>query len=143
MIDAVTQTRLQDLFRRENRSFLQYVSQATPWCRELDRPIVEKVNHLAREELGALEKLADWMDSEHVPLPYLGAFSTSFTSFNFVDIRKLLAPLVVEQRKELADLEADAKCLDQSKAKALINELVELNRKQLEMMESLKKPLAA
>ena len=143
MIDAVTQMRLQDLFRRENRSFLQYVSQATPWSRNLDRPIVEKILNLAVEELAALDKLAIWMDSEHIPLPYLGAFSTSFTSFNFVDIRRLLGPLVVEQRKELADLEADAKCLEHSKAKALINELVELNRKQLETMESLKQPLAA
>ena len=137
MLDISAHTRLQELFRRENRSFLQYIRQACPWASEADKPLLTKLNQMADEELKALEALAEWMDSKHISLPYLGAFSTRFTTFNFVDVRKLLKPLIAEQRKELADLEADAKPLD-GDANKQVESLVELNRKHLAEMEGLR-----
>jgi hypothetical protein len=134
MIDQVTQTRLQDLFRRENRSFLQYVSQATPWFRDEDRPLVDKVKQLAAEETAALDTLADWMDSKRIPLPHLGAFPSTFMNYNYVDIRKLMKPLIDEQRKELADLETDAGSLTDADARLAVKSLVELNRAHLSAM---------
>lgn len=143
MFDSSTQARLQELFRRENRSFLQYINQASPWASPADRPLVEKIRQLATEEMAALEKLAEWLESKHVSLPYLGAFPTTFTNYNFVDIRKLLKPLVAEQRKELADLEADAKSLADDVARKRVEVIVEMNRKHLGDMELLGQPLAA
>ncbi len=136
MLDPSSQARIQELFRRENRSFLQYVRQASPWTGPNDKPKLEKLNQLADEELAALESLAQWMEANKIPLPYLGAFSTHFAAFNFVDVRKLVKPLAAEQRKELAHLEADAKALD-GDAKKQIESLVELNRKHLAEMEGL------
>jgi tRNA isopentenyl-2-thiomethyl-A-37 hydroxylase MiaE len=136
MLDRAGQIRIQDLFLRENRSFLQYVRNACPWASDADKPLVNKLNRLADEELAALEVLANWMDEHNIPLPYLGAFATRFSSFNYVDVRKLLKPLFVEQRKELADLEANAKMLD-GEARKQIDALVELNRKHLAEMEAL------
>jgi hypothetical protein len=143
MIDLATQSRIQELFRRENRSFLQYISAATPWASAVDKPLVVKINLLAAEELKALEMLALWMESKRISLPYLGAFPTNFTSYNFVDIRKLLKPLVAEQRKELADLETNANSLIDDDSRKQIATLVELNRKHLGDMEQLGQPLAA
>lgn len=140
MIDAQTQTRLQDLFRRENRSFLQYVNQAAPWVGIDDHTMMEKVSDLAAEELDALEKLAGWMDTQRIPLPYLGAFPSNFTSYNFVDIRKLMKPLVAEQRKELADLEGAAKGLTDEQARKTVEGLVELNRQHLRDFEQMMQP---
>ncbi len=131
MIDIKTQKRLQELFRRERRSFLQYVSEATPWAGNGDLPLVEKVRQLAAEELESLEALAEWMDSRRVALPYLGAYPTTFTNYNFVAIRKLMKPLVTEQTKELAHLEADVQALTDPEAKDMVGKLVELNRKHL------------
>jgi hypothetical protein len=136
MISAAVQSRIQELFRRENRSFLQYIAQATPWARDADKPVVDKVLRLAAEEMEALENLANWMEANHVPLPYLGAFPTKFMNYNFVDIRKLIGPLIGEQRKELADLEADTQALQNGTGKP-IEALVELNRKHLAEMEAL------
>ena len=98
---------------------------------------MDKLNRLADEELAALEALAHWMESKNISVPYLGAFPTRFSSFNFVDIRKLLKPLSTEQRKELANLEADAKALPDGDAKKQVEVLVELNRKHLAEMEAL------
>jgi tRNA isopentenyl-2-thiomethyl-A-37 hydroxylase MiaE len=137
MIDTNTQKRLQELFRRENRSFLQYVNEATPWAGNGDRPLVEKVSQLAAEELESLEALAEWMDSKRISLPYLGAFPTTFTNYNFVAIRKLMKPLVTEQSKELADLEADAQALTDPEAKRMVENLVALNRKHLRDFEQM------
>jgi len=143
MFDAATQVRLGNLFRRENRSFLQYVHQSSPWSSAADQTLVDKINNLAEEELTALGQLAVWLDAERVPLPYLGAFSTTFTHYNFVGIRKLLGPLISEQRKELADLEADLNSLPIGAARATIETLVEVNRKHLRDFEQMTQPLAA
>ncbi|MCE9530377.1 MAG: hypothetical protein K8T89_04485 [Planctomycetes bacterium] len=143
MFDAKTQERLREIFRRENRSFLQYIHQASPWSSDGDRGLVEKVNQLATEELEALEKFATWIDAKQVPLPYLGAFPTNFTSYNFVAIRKLLPPLILEQRKELADLEADALAMPDAEVQKQLASILELNRKHLLDFEQMTQPLAA
>lgn len=135
MTDAASRARLQDLFRRENRSFLQYVAQATPWASDADRPLADKVRQLAAEELEALTKFAEWMESRHIGLPYLGAFPSGFTNFNFVDIRKLLKPLAAEQRKELADLEADLQAPADEDVRKQIESLIRINRDHLAALE--------
>lgn len=137
MIDSTTQSRLQEMFRRENRSFLQYVNQMSPWSSPGDRALVAKVRQLAAEENDALQELAEWMDSKRISLPYLGSFPTTFTHYNFVAIRSLFKPLVAEQRKELADLEADAKALTDEAARKTVETLVELNRKHLRDFEQM------
>jgi hypothetical protein len=143
MIDHASQARIEELFRRENRSFLQYIAQATPWASPADRPLVDKIGQLAAEELLMLERLAEWMEAQRIPLPYLGAFPTSFMNYNFIDIRKLLKPLATEQGKELADLEADAKALNGNEVRPQIESLVDLNRAHLMAMEEMAKPAAA
>ena len=135
MIDAVAQARIQELFRRENRSFLQYICESTPWSSDGDRGLLDEVRLLAAEEMTALEHLARWMDANRIPIPYLGAYPIQYTSSNFVDIRKLLQPLVLEQRKEVADLEKTAKIPMDEKARNQIEKLAALNRKHLENFE--------
>jgi tRNA isopentenyl-2-thiomethyl-A-37 hydroxylase MiaE len=143
MVEKLSQMRLRELFRRENRSFLQYVNQASPWASAADHALVDKLGQMCAEELEALDALAVWMDAHSVSLPYLGSFPTNFTNFNFVAIRGLLKPLVAEQRKELADLEADANAVADPEAKKLLERLVGLNRKHLRDFEQMTQPVAA
>ena len=137
MIDAVAQARIQELFRRENRSFLQYVCESTPWSSDGDRGLLDKVRLLAAEEMTALEQLAQWMDAHRIPIPYLGAYPTQFTSSNFVDVRKLLKPLVLEQRKGVADLERTAKLPMDEAVRSQIEKLAAMNRRHLEDFEQM------
>jgi hypothetical protein len=132
MIDPKSQLLLQEMFRRENRSFLQYIDQADPWVGHGDRPIFDKLRQLAADERETLEAFANWLDAEKVPLPYLGAFPINFTSFNFVAIRKIIKPLIAEQSRELAALEADARLVSNEIAKHQVEALIKLNRQHLD-----------
>lgn len=142
MIAAQAHTPLREIFRRENRSFLQYINQASPWVSYDDRALAEKFHRLATEEKEALQSLAEWMEAKGVSLPYLGAFPTVFANYNFVSIRKLLKPLLAEQSKELADLEAAAIALTDKESRAKVDSLVELNRKHLRDFEQMSQPQA-
>ena len=50
------------MFRRENRSLLQYVNQASPWVGDGDRSLLDKIHQLAAEENKALQSLAEVLD---------------------------------------------------------------------------------
>ena len=50
-MDSASQRRLQEIFRRESRSFLQYIHETTPWSLPKDKPLVAKMHQLATEEL--------------------------------------------------------------------------------------------
>ena len=127
---------IQEIFRRENRSFLQYVSQSTPWSSPSDRKLVDTIDALAKEEQQALVSLAKWMDAHRIAIPYLGAFPTRFSNYNFIDIRKLLVPLIVEQKKELDDLRHGSEAVPEGPLKVQVNNLVALNEKHLAEMMS-------
>src|SRR6478735_2737986 len=82
--------RLLEAYRRERLSFMQYVRQATPYAGPADRPLLERVRELAAAEAAGLDGFAEYLDDARVPVPFLGAFPTAFTNYNFVAIRKLL-----------------------------------------------------
>ena len=146
MMDTAVEQQLQAIYRRESRSFLQYIHEATPWASPADAALVTLVHRLANDELETLAAFAVWLDRERVPLPYLGAFSTGFASFNFVGVRTLLRELVPRQRQEIALLEKEAATLT-GEAQTQVNGLLELNRTQLlellPLVEASAKPRAA
>lgn len=136
MIDEATQSRLQELHRRECRSFLQYVVESSPWNAPEDRSMVDKVFQLATEEATLLRTLAEWMEKQRMTTPYLGAFPTVFASYNFINIRKLIKQLIPRQEKELAQLEADVTFLP-TEARPVVEQIVELNRKHLSALRAM------
>src|SRR5262245_5467895 len=127
MIDSATQTRLQELFRRENRSLLQYAREASLWSSDRDRSVADRVQELAGVEFRALETLAEFLEAEHVPLPYLGAYPTRFTDFNFVAVRALLPRLIEDQRRRVTALEQDA-ASTRAKAHEAVTKLLDVER---------------
>jgi hypothetical protein len=140
MIDAASQSHLRDLFRRESRSFLQYVRDSVPWAAEADRPLAEKLQRLAAEGGAALGRLAAWMEDHNAAPPYLGAYPTSFANYNFIDVRKLVGPLAAARRRELAALEADLAALGDEEARREVGELLESGRQQLAELEAMANP---
>jgi hypothetical protein len=136
MLDTAAEIRLQTIFRRENRSLLQYVRQAAPWADQPDRDRLQRVNDLADAELDALGELAAFLDAHHAPLPYLGAFPTEFTDHNFIALRKLLPLLIDDHRRGVDQLQQDCAALP-GPARAVAERLLEAKRKHLAELESL------
>src|SRR5437870_5381129 len=115
--------RLQDVYRREYRSLLQYVREASPYASGADRSIREAVFRIANEEAAALEAFGTGLESLRIALPYLGSFPAGFMDLNFVTIRHLLPRLIVEQKQDLAKLEAEIPAVIDVVGRAAVQQL--------------------
>ena len=136
MMDSVAQSALFEIYRRENRSFLQYVSEAVPWGSENDRHLIDRVFLLAQSERQMMEQLAKFLDSHYLPLPNLGAYPTRFTAFNFAAIRKLFPRLIHDQREGLQALEK-AQANRPGSPLPVMNRIIELKRRHLLELEKM------
>ena len=129
--------RLQDAFRREGRSLLQYTREASPYATGDDRTRLDAVLRTATEEADALRAFGEALGNLRVPLPHLGSFPVAFTDLNFVSIRFLVPKLVAEQKQDLAKLEADREALADTAARTALQPLVDLHRRHLTELEAL------
>lgn len=136
MLDALSETALQTLYRRESRSLLQYVCESSPWVATPAKPVFEKLLAFAQNEVTALADLSRFMDHNHVSLPYLGTYPIHFTSYNFMDVRKLVPKIIADLRGHLTHLEADRDSLPED-TRPVVEKLIELRRNHLRELEQL------
>jgi len=129
--------RLQHVYRREYRSLLQYVREASPYAALADRPVRDGVMRIAKEEATAIEAFGEWLEEHRLSLPYLGSFPVGFTDLNFVGIRHLLPKLIAEQKRDLQVLEADVSSFADVVARAAVQRLVDVHQRHLKELESL------
>ena len=127
--------RLQDVFRRESRSLLQYARESAPYATGADRKILAEVQRIAEEESTALGGFAEFLNTQRVPIPYLGSFPMVFTDLNFVAIRFLVPKLVTAQRLDLASLESGVESLTDPLGQGAVRTLVDLHRRHLKELE--------
>jgi hypothetical protein len=129
--------RLVEAYRRERLSFLQYVRQATPYAGRADRPVLDRVQALAGAEAAVLDGFAEYLDQNRVTVPYLGAFPTAFTNYNFIAIRKLLPELVTDEARGLKALERDTAALPPSDGRTRLETMTAAKRMHLSELEKL------
>jgi hypothetical protein len=134
---SACEDRLVEAYRRGRLSFLQYVRQATPYAGVADRSILARVRELADAEAADLSGFAEFLDAKRVRVPFVGAFPTTFTNYNFVAIRKLLPELIADEKRGLSALEDDAAALDAGEARTWLEKLAEAKRVQLTELEKL------
>jgi len=128
---------LQEAYRRERRSLLQYVREAAPYATAADRPLRDRILQLSDDESKHLDAFAERLDAHRVPLPHLGSFNVAFTDLNFVTVRHLLPKLIAELKSDLTKLEVDAAACSDVVAKAAIEGLAGVHRQHLKELESL------
>ena len=134
MFDAANRDRLQQLFRRESRGMLQYFGESSPWVGQPDREAFAAVNVLIETEKTSWLELAKFLESSGIPLPYLGAYPTRFTAYNFSNLHKLLPVVIADHRRQLASLELDRDQLS-AYAQPVIEARIEMKRKHLTELE--------
>jgi hypothetical protein len=141
-VDAASQRLLQSLFLKENRSLLQYVSEADPWTAHKTQRTPELVRTLAREEQEALGKIARLLLKHHVlpaaPLNY----PANFTTINFVALEHLLPFLVDYEEKCVKELEPRIGGLRDEQVRALVSDYLELKRRHLKALTETANPAA-
>lgn len=128
---------LQDAYRREFRSLLQYAREAAPYASVADRPIRDSILRIADDEAAELNAFGERLEAHRVALPYLGSFPVAFTDLNFVAVRHLLPKLIEEQKRDLARLDADAPRCSDAAAQTAMRHLADVHRRHLNELESL------
>ena len=135
--------RLIEAYRRERLSVLPYVRQAVPYAGPADRPLLDRVRELADAEAAALDGFVEFLDSHRVLVPYVGAFPTAFTNYNFIAIRKLIPELIVDERRGLEALQTDIAALPDGEPRARLVKLADEKRMHLTELEKLVDKLPA
>jgi hypothetical protein len=128
---------LQQIVRREGRSFLQYIGQAFPWAPPGQEAEVGALKTLAEEEQEELTGLVRFMATNRVTPPYLGAYPTAFTSMNFTSLDFLLPVLLDAQREGVKQLEADTSGLKDLDARGEVAALLDIKKRHLDELASL------
>jgi hypothetical protein len=137
VIDSQSQAIVQEVLRREGRSELMYVAEAYPWASAREGTARGSLQALIREEADALTALGRWLTRQRIPLPYLGAFPTAFTTINFLALDYLLPRLRDHQREAVAQLARDAHAVTDPEVRSRLESLLELKRRHLATLESL------
>jgi hypothetical protein len=137
VIDAPTQTLLQSVLRRERLTLLQYIRDAFPWTGADEQEALGMLRQLVDEDTQAIAELNRFLVSRRVPLPYIGQFPVDFTSINFVSLDWILPRLAEAQRLEVGVLEADVGRIADPDARAALQRLLDVKRRQLPILEGL------
>jgi hypothetical protein len=137
LIDRQAYLLLQDVIRREGRSFLQYAGESFPWSAAKDKNLVERVRRLVAEERDGAARLSRFLAKNHLTPPYLGAYPAYFTSYNYLSVDKLLPLLVVHQKRSICDLEKDLAALQDGEARKQVQEALALKKRHLKALEEL------
>lgn len=136
MIDAQTETYMQEILHRESRSLLSYAAEAYPWTTSQGGEVLDFLQQLIAEEKEALAHLGRFLVRRRIPLPYLGSYPTAFTTMNFIALEWLLPRLVAEQHRSLANLEAELHGIHDADARAVVEKLLAVKRRHLPALES-------
>jgi hypothetical protein len=137
MLDARTQTRLQDLLHRESRSFLQYVRDSFPWTAPEESGALARVRTLIEEERQAIVVLGRFLVRHRIPLPYLEPYPVAFTTLNFVSLDHLLPMLVDSERGAIAELEQDQASFTDAACRQEVQKLLDMKQQHLKTLEAL------
>jgi hypothetical protein len=136
VIDARTVALVQDVFRHEGRSFLQYVRDAYPWTTPAGHELLGRLQQIIDEERDGAAALSDFLRRNRETPGYLGPYPMSYTRMNFVALDRLLPLLVEEQRRGVARLESGLNGA-QGEARNEIQSVLERKRRHLATLESL------
>jgi hypothetical protein len=137
VIDAQTRDLLQDIVRRESRSVMTYVGNAYPWTTARDSQAVDTTRKLITDEARAVAALGQFLFRRHMPVVSLGSYPSSFTTMNFVALEYLLPRLIDYERRSTAELERDLVALRDPEARAEVEKLLAVKRRNLPTLEKL------
>ncbi len=133
-IPATDAERLAAIHRRESRSLLQYVREASLYAGR-DKDTLAAIHRIAQESATLSESVLDYLEKIRIAPADPGSFAMNFTDLNFTAVRSVLPKLVDEQRREVAALEGESFAGED--AKQVLAGLLESNRKHLRELEAL------
>lgn len=96
-----------------SRSFLQYLSESSPWVRGEAAAAGRSVEQLAADQRLDVRAIAEFLDSREWPVDF-GSFPTEYTDLQFLSLSSLMAGLIHSQQGQLAALTEASQTLNRS-----------------------------
>jgi predicted phage gp36 major capsid-like protein len=121
--------RLQDSYRRESASLLQYARSAAPHAAGTDRKLRDDLFRIGAEAAAALDGLGAYLDANRVALPPPGGFPAAFTDLNCVGVRHLLQKVAADRAAAAQVLDTTLSSLSDPAARAALQSLLDLARR--------------
>jgi len=143
VIDATTQAILQEVFRRESRSLLRYLTESFPWTTPERQAAVTLLQTWSLQEQEILAGIARYLQRHQVELPYLGAFPMDFTTINFIGLDYAVPRIIEAEKRDLADLQRDLNNLADGTARDLVEALIAVKEQHLKELQELAPGLPA
>jgi hypothetical protein len=137
VIDRDTYRYLQDVIRREGRSFLQYAGESFPWSTSEEKFKAAQLKQIVFEERDGAAALSRYLVKHRLTPPYLGAYPSYFTSYNYLSLDRLLPLLVEHQKLGVAGLEADLTALNDGDTRKQVEAIVAMKKRHLQVLEAL------
>lgn len=133
---------VQDIVRRETRSFLYYVGEVDVW--DVWAPVATRdtVTALIASERVQLARLTQIMQEKRLRPPYPGSYP-DFTGLNFIAADRLVTLLITSERKLLEELQVSVKQLPEGEIRETVEALVVMKQQNLEKLQSLQTEAAA
>jgi hypothetical protein len=135
VIDGHTAAVVGDIFRREGRSFLQYLSDSLPWPTADGDEVQARLGPLVAEAQAATAQLGQYLTRHHLPLPYLGSYPAAFTQRNFVCFSHLVPVLLDELRASMPPVESAIATVPDPEARELLQKLLHTKRLHVQALE--------
>ena len=128
---------LQDVFRRESRSVLQYVGDAFPWTTDDRTEALDRLRQIVDEEREAIARLSQFLYRRRAPSLASGSYPASFTTLNFVSLDVILRRLIAYQEQSVAGLRAALPAVKDAEARRLLEDYLSLKGRHLEALRQL------
>lgn len=138
MIDTQTAAVLQEIWRRERRTYLQYLGEVLPWP-NLEPEEIDRLRRLIADDSHTLAGLAQFLTRQRIPLPFRQPYPGHFMNVNFVTYEHALRLLLDDQRQALAHLVADQVRVTEAEAQAPVQALLDAKRRIVAQLETLAK----
>ena len=122
---------------------MQYTGESFPWTTSRDGATLEALHALVREERDGAAALSRFLQKNRLTPPYLGAYPSYFTSYNYLSLDRLVPLLIDHQKSHIAALEDDLSGIPDGEARKQVQQLVEMKKRHLKELEALARPAAA
>jgi hypothetical protein len=137
LIDREAYGLLQDVIRREGRSFLQYSGESFPWTTAKEQETMGKLKCLVSEEREGAAALSRFLVKHRLTPPYLGPYPSYFTSYNYLSLDKLLPLLIVHQLKSIEALTSDLAQLKDGESRPPVQQALAMKKRHLKALEDI------
>jgi len=142
MTGQVNERLLNSVLINLSRSFLQYLSESSPWVRGEAVSAGHTLEQLAADQREDVRDLAEFLDRREWAVDF-GSFPTEYTDQQFLSLTSLMAGLIHSQEGQLASIADASQTLSRASDAEAVSVLDAVRPREADILTGLKRLQAA